>query len=245
VDDIYRAALEKWGAEAQFDQMVEECAEMITVLKHYRRGRVGEAEVIAELADVTLMTGQLTHMFGAEKIRQAINSKMLKIRELLGHEEAIHQIRSLSMRTKIERKGPGIMGRLQRGDDLLETLTAICRTEEIRLGRLEAIGAVEKARVGFYDQAAREYRYLEFDCPLEILALKGNISLRDSEPMVHAHGTFSDAEGKVFGGHLAHGTRVFACEYLIEPFSGDPLERGFDEGTGLPLWQTKQVRSEE
>jgi len=32
------------------------------------------------------------------------------------------------------------------------------------------------------------------------------------------------------------GTIVFACEFIIEAFDGPPLERGFDETTGLPLW---------
>jgi NTP pyrophosphatase (non-canonical NTP hydrolase) len=83
MEDIYRAALAKWGTEAQFDQMVEECAEMITVLKHYRRGRVGEEEVVAELADVTLMVGQLTFIFGEQRVRQAVQAKVVKIRKLL------------------------------------------------------------------------------------------------------------------------------------------------------------------
>jgi NTP pyrophosphatase (non-canonical NTP hydrolase) len=83
MEEIYRAALNKWGTEAQFDQMVEECAEMITVLKHFRRGRVGEAEVIAELADVTLMVGQLTFIFGEERVQQAVQDKLRKVRDLL------------------------------------------------------------------------------------------------------------------------------------------------------------------
>jgi NTP pyrophosphatase (non-canonical NTP hydrolase) len=89
MEEIYRAALDKWGTEAQFDQMVEECAEMITVLKHYRRGRVGEAEVIAELADVTLMVGQLTFIFGEDRVQQAVQDKILKVRELLEKEGAL------------------------------------------------------------------------------------------------------------------------------------------------------------
>jgi NTP pyrophosphatase (non-canonical NTP hydrolase) len=89
MEEIYRAALDKWGTEAQFDQMVEECAEMITVLKHYRRRRVGEAEVIAELADVTLMVGQLTFIFGEDRVQQAVQDKILKVRKLLEKEGAL------------------------------------------------------------------------------------------------------------------------------------------------------------
>lgn len=135
--------------------------------------------------------------------------------------------------------GPGkrLMGKLAHGADLLEALTEICVEEGIRLGRLEALGAVQKARIGFYNQSTREYEFLDLDRPLEILKVVGNVSLRDGAAMVHAHITLGDSEGGAFGGHLAPGTVVFACEYVIEELTGDPLERGFDEETGLPLWQ--------
>jgi len=129
-----------------------------------------------------------------------------------------------------------LMGRLQRGDDLLEALTAVVQREGVRLGRVEALGAVEKARVGYYDQASFQYEYLDLDQDLEILALVGNVSLRDGQPMVHAHVTLGDAQGRAFGGHLAPGTRVFACEFTVEVLEGAELHRGHDEATGLPLW---------
>lgn len=81
--DIYRATLEKWGEEAQYDQAVEECAELIAVLKHFRRGKAGTKEVVAELADVYMMVGQLIYMFGEEQVDEAVAVKMDKLRALL------------------------------------------------------------------------------------------------------------------------------------------------------------------
>lgn len=83
-EEIYRAALDKWGVEAQYDQAVEECAELITVLKHFRRAKVDEEAVIAELADVSLMLGQLIYMFGPVKVERAREEKIIKLRGLLG-----------------------------------------------------------------------------------------------------------------------------------------------------------------
>lgn len=82
-EEIYRAALEKWGREGQYDQAVEECAELIAVLKHYRRGKVDEEAVVAELADVALMVGQLSFMFGPDKVDRAVEEKVVKLRGLL------------------------------------------------------------------------------------------------------------------------------------------------------------------
>jgi len=81
--ELYRATLAKWGEEAQYDQAIEECAELIASLKHYKRGKAGEAEIIAELADVTLMVGQLTWMFGAARVDEAIAEKLHKLKKLL------------------------------------------------------------------------------------------------------------------------------------------------------------------
>ncbi|NEX11592.1 MAG: DNA-binding protein [Prosthecochloris sp.] len=128
------------------------------------------------------------------------------------------------------------MGKLGRGDDLLEAISLICRENNIRLGRVEAIGAVEKAVLGYYHQQNRAYEFFSLDTPHEITSLMGNISLRDGEPMVHAHVMLSDEKGMVHGGHLAPGTIVFACELIIEAFDGPELNRGMDKETGLPLW---------
>jgi len=81
--NLYQATLNKWGDEAQYDQAIEECAELIAALKHYKRGKVDESVIISELADVTLMIGQLTWMFGAEKIDQAMSEKLKKLKMLL------------------------------------------------------------------------------------------------------------------------------------------------------------------
>jgi uncharacterized protein len=128
------------------------------------------------------------------------------------------------------------MGKLDYGSDLLEEITLMCRKENIRLGRVHALGAVQKARLGFYNQQTREYQFIVMDQPLEITALAGNVSLKDGMPFVHAHITLADRAGNAYGGHLAPGTVVFACEFILEAFEGPTFERRFDEVTGLPLW---------
>ncbi len=133
--------------------------------------------------------------------------------------------------------GRKIMGRLAKGGDLLGSLKAQCRHHNITLGEVRAIGAVTKARVGYYKQDIQEYMFLDLDRPLEILSLIGNVSLKDGQPMVHAHVTLGDAEGRVFGGHLAAGCPVFAAEYVIQEGRSEKVfQRGMDEETGLFLW---------
>jgi uncharacterized protein len=129
-----------------------------------------------------------------------------------------------------------LIGRLSYGCDLLEELTKVATERGVRLGRIEAIGAVQKARIGFYNRQTRTYQFSSFDREMEIAKLAGNISIKDGNPFVHAHITLADPEGKAYGGHLATGTIVLACEFILEVFDGPVFDRRFDEETGLYLW---------
>jgi predicted DNA-binding protein with PD1-like motif len=55
--------------------------------------------------------------------------------------------------------------------------------------------------------------------------------------MIHTHITFADEKGNACGGHLAKGTIVFACEFIIQAFDGSELIREYDEKTTLRLWK--------
>ncbi len=129
------------------------------------------------------------------------------------------------------------MGKLAHWSDLLDEITSICNVHNIRLGRIEALGAVKKARLGFYDQEAQEYQFHDIDKHLEITNLIGNVSVKDGQPIVHAHITLADEDGNAYGGHLVPGTIVFACEIIIQSLEGPEFQRGFDDETGLPLWE--------
>lgn len=130
-----------------------------------------------------------------------------------------------------------IIGHLERGSDLYDGIAKIAIEQSIKVGRVTGIGAVQKAKLAYYDQKAMKYYDIELDEPLEIVSLYGNISAKDGTPFVHAHVVLADEQGNGKGGHLLPGgTPVFACELTIEEFEGPELARGFDDKTGLTLW---------
>lgn len=130
-----------------------------------------------------------------------------------------------------------LIGKLGHDEDLLKELQSVCKEKDILLGKISVIGAVKKARIGFYDQQTRQYRFLEINKTLEISSLTGNVSIRDGKPMVHAHITLCDCDGNAYGGHLAEGTIVFACEFVMDIYDGPQYLRENDETTGLTLWK--------
>lgn len=81
--DLYEKTIAKWGVDAQYDQAIEECAELIATLKHLKRGKVDQESVVNELADVYLMIGQLIYMFGPDRVDAAVQHKIDKLNNLL------------------------------------------------------------------------------------------------------------------------------------------------------------------
>jgi len=126
--------------------------------------------------------------------------------------------------------------RLPHGADLIEAIETACRNRGVQMAGIMAIGAVQRATIAFYDQSTEEYGRRTFDEPLEIAVLTGNISLRNGEPMLHAHAVFARENGETVAGHLANPTEIFAAELRIDVLDGLPLERALDDVTGLTLW---------
>ncbi len=81
--EIYAKTIQTWGEKAQYDQTIEECAELIAVLQHFARGKVTKDAVVDELADVFLMIGQLTYMLGEEELSAAVEKKIAKLQDLI------------------------------------------------------------------------------------------------------------------------------------------------------------------
>lgn len=127
-------------------------------------------------------------------------------------------------------------GKLFKGVEIVDGLTKFLKEKSISAGLISGIGAVMNARIGYYDQSEKKYISQQFNEPMEILSLKGNISLRDGEPFAHLHVVLSKSDFTCIGGHLFEAT-VFAFEFEVIEFEGKAFERGFDEPTGLFLWQ--------
>lgn len=134
-------------------------------------------------------------------------------------------------------RGRRVVARLPHGGDLLEEIAAVADAHEMQAAELRAIGALQTARLSFYDQATHEYGEFPVDAPVELVGLLGNVSRRDGATAVHAHATLAGHDGACVGGHVAPGCVIFACELILQELVGEPLERVHDEVTGLPLWR--------
>jgi predicted DNA-binding protein with PD1-like motif len=138
------------------------------------------------------------------------------------------------------RRGRRLVGRLDRGVDVLEGLAAVCRLRKVRSAEVRASGALEGATLGEWDQRARVMKApRRIDAQLELLGLHGTVSERDGKLVVQARASVSrerDNGIELLGGQLLAG-RVFSVEFVLEVFDDLLLRRAPDANTGLPLWR--------
>lgn len=64
--EIYRQAIDKWGAEAQITMVFEEMAELQKELCKCLRGKDNRIEIADEIADVEIMLEQMKVLFSIE-----------------------------------------------------------------------------------------------------------------------------------------------------------------------------------
>ena len=125
--------------------------------------------------------------------------------------------------------------RIDLGEDIVESLKKLCAAEQIRLGRVEAIGAADHAVIGVYDLGKKEYYPETIDEFMEITSLNGNITVMDGKPYIHLHATLSDQRHTVHGGHVLEMRVGATCEMFVTALEGE-VTRQKDESLGINLW---------
>ena len=125
--------------------------------------------------------------------------------------------------------------RMNRGEEVMATLTALCEQEGIRLASVEAIGAVERAVVGLYDVDKKVFHRKEFQEPMELTSLLGTVTEKDGKPYLHLHATLCDANMQTRGGHVNELHISATCEMVLRLLPGS-VGRRPDEATGLNLF---------
>ena len=92
---------------------------------------------------------------------------------------------------------------LDPGDEALSAITQFAVEHELRAASLTAIGAFERATVGWFDLKRRAYRPIAVDEQCEALSLIGDVAMGDDgAPTLHAHAVLGLSDGSTRGGHL-------------------------------------------
>lgn len=116
---------------------------------------------------------------------------------------------------KCRKSGNLLVIRIDRGEEILESVMKACREHEIKSGLVSGIGAVSSCTMGVFNVEEKKYYKNEFKGALEITNLTGNVSMMEEETYLHLHMTVGDDKGNAFGGHLNEGIVGVTAEVFV------------------------------
>ena len=127
--------------------------------------------------------------------------------------------------------------RIDKGEEIIASLQALCEKENIRLASVSGIGAADRAVIGLYDVGSRQYHKTELEGAMEITSLLGSVTRKDGAVYLHLHINLCDKNMKIFGGHLNECRIGATGEIIVRTIPGQ-VGRLLDEKvTGLNLFQ--------
>lgn len=131
-----------------------------------------------------------------------------------------------------------IIIRIDKGEEIVQSLSLLCKNLSIKAATIQGIGATNNAKIGSYNTKTKQYHSTEFVGEYEITSLTGNITTMNNEPYLHLHITIGDENHHVFGGHLNSAVISATFEAVIDLIS-EPIQREFDSTIGLNVLKIK------
>ncbi|MGY4260559.1 putative DNA-binding protein with PD1-like motif [Bradyrhizobium sp. USDA 4516] len=113
------------------------------------------------------------------------------------------------MKSKLVSDAPSAQVRvvvLDSGEEAFGALTKFANDAKVTAASLTAIGAFERATVGWFDFASKSYRKIEINEQCEVLCAIGDIATGDDgKASLHIHIVLGLSDGSTRGGHLLAG----------------------------------------
>lgn len=95
---------------------------------------------------------------------------------------------------------------LDSGEEAFAALTRFANEARITAASMTAIGAFERATVGWFDFASKTYKKIEVGEQCEVLSAIGDIAVGDDgKASLHIHIVLGLSDGSTRGGHLLAG----------------------------------------
>lgn len=124
--------------------------------------------------------------------------------------------------------------RLDKGEEIVETLKKFCVDEDIKLGTVQGIGATNDVEIGGFETDTKEYHSKKYEGDYEIAPLLGNITTMDGEVYLHIHINLAGIDNKAISGHLNSAVVSATFECVIHRIDGE-VDREFSNEIGLNL----------
>jgi uncharacterized protein len=123
---------------------------------------------------------------------------------------------------------------LETGDEANACLLDFAKAQSLSAAHFTAIGAFQRAVLGYFDWNTKSYKRNAVDAQVEVVALIGDVALKDEQPALHMHAVLGQSDGHALGGHLLEGHVRPTLEVIVTETPAY-LRRRHDPVSGLAL----------
>jgi uncharacterized protein len=124
---------------------------------------------------------------------------------------------------------------LESGEEAFSALTKFANDAGITAASLSAIGAFEKATIGWFDFEKKTYKKIEVEQQCEVLSAIGDVAVGDDgKASLHVHVVLGLSDGTTRGGHLLAGVVRPTLEVVLTD-TPVHLRRKKKPGLGIAL----------
>ncbi len=127
-----------------------------------------------------------------------------------------------------------IIVRIDKGEEIIKTLTEVCQKNNVTFGTISGIGSTDHVILSTYDLESKQYYARKLEGRMEIVSLNGNVTRKGNETYLHLHISVADSQCNVLGGHLNECYTSTSCEVIITKINGF-ANRCYNEETGLNI----------
>ena len=130
--------------------------------------------------------------------------------------------------------------RIDKGEEIIESLLDICRKEGIKSAVFTGIGGCSRADLQTFIPEEGTFETETIEGMLELINITGNIVSDDEDKLFHhTHAVFSFKEGeehKMAAGHMKAVYVLYTAEIELRPVYGGLIRRKYDPETGTGFW---------
>ena len=130
--------------------------------------------------------------------------------------------------------------RIDKGDEIIDSILLICKLENIKSAIYSGIGGCKSADIQTFIPEKGEFELKHIEGMLELVSLTGNIVTDENDEYYHhTHGVFSykkDGKHHVDAGHIKSITVSYTAEIELRPVIGGLIKRQYDAETGTGFW---------
>jgi hypothetical protein len=120
------------------------------------------------------------------------------------------------------------------GDEAFSGLLEFAEKYHLTSAHFTAIGALDKATLGWFDPHRKMYKKIPVIGQHEVIGMSGDIALYQGKPVVHTHMVVGSPDGTTLAGHVldAYVSPTLEVMVTVDPIT---MKKRFDPATDLTL----------